>query len=64
MSDYVSVFQYKDNVGISFDVEAEKPTPENEAKAAKVVELIRALVENEEEACRLVREHGDEIEWD
>ena len=25
MSDYVSVFQYKDNVGISFDVEAEKP---------------------------------------
>ena len=31
---------------------------ENEAKAAKVVELIRALVENEEEACRLVREHG------
>ena len=39
-------------------------SPENETKAAKVVELIRALVENEEEACRLVREHGDEIEWD
>ena len=39
-------------------------TPENEAKAAKVAELIRALVENEEEACRLVREHGDDIEWD
>lgn len=119
MDDYVSVFRYKDNVGISFDVEAEKPfrvgeqmnaahemaymngynwaallewhlgqtdpelleglehdpeagsyagyyrlTPENEAKAVKVVELIRALVENEEEACRLVREHGDDIEWD
>ena len=107
MDDYVSVFRYKDNVGISFDVEAEKPfrvgeqmnaahamaymngynwaalleglehdpeagsyagyyllTPENEAKAAKVAALIRALVENEEEACRLVREHGDDIEWD
>ena len=119
MDEYVSVFRYKDNVGISFDVEAEKPfrvgeqmnaayemaymngynwaalldwylaqrepalleglehdpeagsyagyyhlTPENEAKAAKVAELIRALVENEEEACRLVREHGDDIEWD
>ena len=25
MDDYVSVFRYKDNVGISFDVEAEKP---------------------------------------
>ena len=25
MDDYVSVFQYKNNVGISFDVEAEKP---------------------------------------
>lgn len=119
MDDYVSVFRYKDNVGISFDVEAEKPfrvgeqmnaayemaymngynwaalldwylaqrepalleglehdpeagsyagyyllTPENEAKAAKMAALIRALVENEEEACRLVREHGDDIEWD
>ncbi|MCI8916295.1 MAG: hypothetical protein HFF26_06475 [Oscillospiraceae bacterium] len=119
MNDYVSVFQYKNNVGISFDVEAEKPfhvgeqmnaahemaymngynwaalldwylgqtapelleglehdpeagsyagyyllSPENEAKAEKVVALIRALVENEAEACRLVREHGDEIEWD
>ena len=39
-------------------------SPENEAKAEKVAELIRALVENEAEACRLVREHGDEIEWD
>lgn len=119
MNDYVSVFKYKDNVGISFNVEAEKPfrlgekmnaahemaymngynwaalldwylgqqdpallegldhdpeagsyagyyplTPENEAKAEKAAELIRSLVENEEEACRLVREHGDEIEWD
>ena len=107
MDDYVSVFQYGNQVGISFDVEAERPfhvgeqmnaahemaymngynwaalldwylaqrepalleglehlTPENEAKAAKVAELIRALVENEEEACRLVREHGDDIEWD
>ena len=119
MNDYVSVCRDGDNVGISFDVEAEKPfrvgeqmnaahemaymngynwaalldwylaqrdpalleglehdpeagsyagyyhlTPENEVKAAKVVELIRALVEDGEEACRLVREHGGDIEWD
>ncbi len=119
MKDYVFKLKYGDNVGISFDVEAEKPfhvgeqmnaahemaymngynwaalldwylgqtapelleglehdpeagsyagyyllSPENEAKAEKVAELIRALVENEAEACRLVREHGDEIEWD
>ena len=114
MKDYVFKLKYGDNVGISFDVEAEKPfhvgeqmnaahemaymngynwaalldwylgqtapelleglehdpeagsyagyyllSPENEAKAEKVAELIRALVENEAEACRLVREHGD-----
>ena len=119
MDDYVSVFQYGNQVGISFDVEAERPfhvgeqmnaahelaymngynwaalldwylaqrepalleglehdpeagsyagyyplSPENEAKAKKVVELIRAMVEAGEEACRLVREHGDDIEWD
>ena len=39
-------------------------SPENEAKAEKVVEIIRSLVEDEEGSCRLVREHGDEIEWD
>lgn len=40
------------------------PTPENEEKARKFVEIIRSLVENEEELCRIVREEGDEIEWD
>lgn len=40
------------------------PTPENEAKAKKFVEIIASLVENEEELCRIVREEGDEIEWD
>ena len=39
-------------------------TPENEAKTEKVAEIIRALVDNEEETFRLIREHGDEIEWD
>lgn len=119
MRDYVSVLKYGNNVGVFFDVEAEKPfnlgkkmnaahemaymngynwaalldwylgqhdpsllegldadpeggsyaayyplTPENEAKAEKVVEIIRALVEDEDGSCRLVREHGGEIEWD
>ena len=40
------------------------PSPENEAKAKKFVEIIASLVENEEELCRIVREEGDEIEWD
>ena len=103
MDDYVSVFQYGNQVGISFDVEAERPfhvgeqmnaahelaymngynwaalldwylaqrepalleglehdpeagsyagyyplSPENEAKAKKVVELIRAMVDHKE----------------
>jgi len=39
-------------------------TPENETRAAKFVEVIRSLVENEEEIYRIVREEGDEIEWD
>ena len=40
------------------------PSPENEAKARKFVEIIAALVENEAELCRIVQEEGDEIEWD
>lgn len=39
-------------------------TPENERKARRFAEMIVALVEGEEELCRLVRERGDEIEWD
>ncbi len=39
-------------------------TPENEARAEKFVQLIRSLVENEEELYRIVREEGDNIEWD
>lgn len=38
--------------------------PENEAKAEKLLETICGLAEDEEGLCRLVREHGDEIEWD
>ena len=119
MNDYVSTYKYNNWVGVTFDVEAEKPfavsqklnaahelaymngynwaalldwylarndpgllegldhdpeagsysgiyplTPENEAKAEKLAEIIRTLVNNEEETFRLIREHGDEIEWD
>lgn len=37
---------------------------ENEAKANKFVNIIKGLIENREELYRIVREHGDEIEWD
>ena len=39
-------------------------SPENEKKAEKLAELITHLVENDEELYSLVREHGDDIEWD
>ena len=41
-----------------------KLTPENEKRAEKFVEIIHSLVENEEELYRIVREEGDNIEWD
>ena len=37
---------------------------ENEKKAERFAQIIASLVENGEEACRIVREKGDEIEWD
>ena len=37
---------------------------ENEARAGRFEELIRSLVEDEEELCRILREEGDEIPWD
>lgn len=39
-------------------------TPENEARAKRFADIIIALIENEEELYRLVREEGDQIEWD
>lgn len=39
-------------------------TEENEARAKRFEDIIRALAEDEEALCRLVREHGGEIEWD
>lgn len=39
-------------------------TPENEVKAEKFGKIICALIENEEELYRIVREEGDAIEWD
>jgi hypothetical protein len=39
-------------------------TPENEAKAEKLVTIFSSLVENKEELYRIVREEGGNIEWD
>ena len=39
-------------------------TEENEKKAESFVELIISLIENEDELYRIVREKGNEIEWD
>ena len=39
-------------------------SPENEARAKRFEEIVRALLENEAELCRIVRDEGDEIEWD
>lgn len=38
--------------------------PENEVKAQKLANIISSLIENEEELYRIVRDKGDEIEWD
>ena len=39
-------------------------TEENERKAERFAQIIISLIENEEELYRIVREKGDEIEWD
>lgn len=39
-------------------------TAENEEKAKRFAEIIISLIENDDEICRIVREKGDEIEWD
>ena len=39
-------------------------TPENEERARRFEELLRALVEDKEGLCRFVREHGEDVEWD
>lgn len=38
--------------------------PENEEKAKKFGQLIVHFIENEDELYQIVRQHGDEIEWD
>ncbi len=38
--------------------------PENIKKADKLMEIIKYLVENPDDIYEIVREHGDEIEWD
>ena len=37
---------------------------ENEKKAQRFAEIIVSLIENEDELYRIVRENGDDIEWD
>lgn len=39
-------------------------TPENLVKVNKFAEVIEYLVENPDDIYEIVREHGDEIEWD
>ena len=39
-------------------------TSENEARAEKFEELIHSLIENEDELFRILREEGQNIEWD
>ena len=56
--------------GIETDPEAEtyaayyELTDENEKKAEKFAKLIESLIEEETELLRIVRERGEEIEWD
>ena len=56
--------------GLNSDPEADayfanyKLTEENEKKAERFAEIIVSLIENEDELYRIVRENGDEIEWD
>ena len=39
-------------------------TPKNEIRAKKFVDIITNLIENEEELYRIVREEGNEINWE
>ncbi len=39
-------------------------TPENEKKAEKFTEIIENLIENEEKIYEIVKNEGNEIEWD
>jgi len=39
-------------------------TPENMIRVNKFVEIIRSLIENEDELYRIIREEGENIEWD
>lgn len=39
-------------------------TPENESEAQKFAEIIKSLIDNEQELYRIVREEGGSIEWD
>ena len=57
-------------IGMDTDPEADmyeahwSLSPESEARAKRFEAIIRSLVEQEEELCRIVREEGSAIEWD
>jgi hypothetical protein len=38
--------------------------PESKPKAERLAKLIEGLLDNEEELYRIVREEGDQIQWD
>ena len=44
--------------------DAIEDTAENEQKAKRFADMIISLIENEEEIYKILRERGDEIEWD
>ena len=38
--------------------------PDNITRAEKLIAILKKLIENEDEIYQLVKESGDEIEWD
>ncbi len=50
--------------GYNWDAYYGTISEENEKKARRFAEIIVSLIENEDELYRIVRENGDDIEWD
>lgn len=50
--------------GYNWDAYYGTISEENEKKARRFAEIIVSLIENEDELYRIVRENGNDIEWD
>lgn len=50
--------------GYNWDAYYGTVSEENEKKAQRFAEIIVSLIENEDELYRIVRENGNDIEWD